>query len=111
MAGAADLKEDAVLALHLNFFVVEPARKIHRAKYLQHLFATKTRFLLLWLSTTAPRHGLDCSHGRRLRLAGGLELGLRRRRRYSLGRESFLRKFAFGFLYQSKNFGVTHDCL
>ena len=47
MSGAADLKEDPVLALHLDFFVVQPAREIHRAKDLEHLFGAERGLLLL----------------------------------------------------------------
>src|SRR6266540_6292758 len=38
MSGAAYLKEYFVLALELYFLVVEPAREIHRAIHLEHLF-------------------------------------------------------------------------
>ena len=61
MAGTANLKEDAVLALHLDFFVVEPPRRVHRAKDLQHLFATEPwLFLRLGLRSTATTHWFDC---------------------------------------------------
>src|ERR1700674_3351475 len=35
---ATDLEEYLVLTLKLNLFVVEPARQIHGAKHLEHLF-------------------------------------------------------------------------
>ena len=38
MSRAADLKEDPVLALELNLFVVEPSRQVHRAIDLEHQF-------------------------------------------------------------------------
>src|SRR6476646_8848031 len=43
MAGAADLKENLVLVLELDFLVVEPAREIHGAIHFEHLFARETR--------------------------------------------------------------------
>ncbi len=57
MTGAADLEEDPVLAFHLNFFVIEPTRQVHRAEDLQHLFAAETRLwalVLLLLPATRP---------------------------------------------------------
>ena len=39
MSGAANLKEDLVLVFELDLFVVEPAREIHGAIHLEHLFA------------------------------------------------------------------------
>ena len=58
MTGAADLEENPVLALHLNFFVVEPPREIHRAIDFQHFFAAETRAF-------GRPNNRDC--GRRLR--------------------------------------------
>src|ERR1043166_5673646 len=54
MAGAADLKKDAVLSLHLNLFVVELPGQVHRAENLQHLLATKLRLLLRFRLCSAP---------------------------------------------------------
>ena len=45
MSGAADLKEDFVLILELDFFVVEPAREIHGAIHREHLFRRWTSAL------------------------------------------------------------------
>src|SRR5882762_5378527 len=73
VAGAADLKEDPVLTLHLDFFVIEPARLIHRAKNLEHLLAAELRFLGL---PGARWYGFDRgpSSSRRLRLWRGHSL-------------------------------------
>src|SRR5438309_6282261 len=105
MTSAANLKEDAVLVFHLNLFVVEPPRLIHRAKHLQHLFAAELwqfAFALFrrsyWFSY-GRRSGFDDSNWSRSRLGPGDRFG----------REGFLGQFAFIFSYKSENFSVAHD--
>src|SRR5258706_6067502 len=101
VTGAADLEEDPVLAFHLNFFVIEPTRQVHRAEDLQHLFAAETRLwalVLLLLPATRPnrfdwrgRDWLDWrrSCGFRLWLCNGVRS------------ERPFGQFALGFLYES----------
>ena len=104
MTSAANLKKDAVLVLHLNLFVVESPRQIHRAKHLQHLVAAElwqfTRALLCWSCrfSCGRRNWFDDGNWRRFRLGPG----------DGFGREGFLREFAFGLSYQSENFSVAH---
>src|ERR1051326_1609363 len=103
MAGAADLKKDAVLALHLNFFVVELPRQIHRAENLQHLFATEAR-LFRWFrfATTAQR--LDCPSDLQHRRRGSFWFGPR----YAFSGEGFFGQSTLGFFNQSENLRVAH---
>ena len=59
MTSAADLKKDFVLIFELNFFVVDPARQIHRPVDLQHLFAGQINALSFypWRFRCARRVG------------------------------------------------------
>src|ERR1041385_4792939 len=106
MTGTADLKENPVLALHLNFFVVQPAGHVHRTKDLQHLFATELRSLLrLRLCFPSMTYWSECRGGLQHRrwCRRGFWLGLGDR----LGGENTLGK-RFGFFNQSQNFGIAH---
>src|SRR5258708_5243854 len=110
VTGAADLKEDPVLAFHLDFFVVQAAREIHHAKDLQHLFTAEIRSLMWFLRlSVAVRHRLDrrCRGGPR----NWVNRRLRFRLRNSLRGERLFRQIAFGLFYQSENFEITHDYL
>ena len=104
VTSAANLKKDAVLVFHLNLFVVEPPRQVHRAEDLQHLFAAELRELAFalfrrfcWFSY-GRKNGFDDGNGSRSRLGPGDRFG----------REGFLGEFAFGLSYQSENFSVAH---
>src|SRR5207245_4084995 len=73
VTSAANLKKDAVLVFHLNLFVVEPPRQVHRAEDLQHLFAAELRELtlpLLW-SFWMSGGGRRSDRRRRFRLGPG----------------------------------------
>ena len=97
MTGAADLKEDPVLPLHLDLFVVHPPRHVHRAEDLQHFFRADLSLLLSLRFAAAP-HRLNCRSSFQNR---------RRRRRFRLSfrdglcGEGRFRQSAFGFLDQS----------
>src|SRR5438067_1341122 len=108
VTSAANLKEDAVLVLHLNFFVVEPPRQIHRAKHFQHLFAAELwqftfallrRFRRFRRFSRGSRSWFDDGYGSRSGFGPG----------DGFSREGLLGEFPFGLSYKSENFSVAHD--
>src|SRR5207253_776830 len=92
MTSAADLKEDAILTLHLNLFVVELPRQVHRAKDLQHQFAAKFGMLnFAWLRSL---RSLGFTHRHEFRNRGWSRLWFRFR--YGAARErAFGERFTF----------------
>src|SRR5690349_1883908 len=63
MSGTTDLKENLVLILELNFFIIEPPRQIHRAKHLEHFFARWARTFAT-LTAAMASSPMWCGHWR-----------------------------------------------